>query len=247
MPDEPVLVNGDAFGELLAHELRTGEEYEIIERDDGFISAAPARRYLNGPADWPALDVTAVQRCTGRVLDVGAGAGRAAVVLRERGHDVVALDVSPVSARVCRERGVPDTFTGTVHDLAAAQPPGFDTLLLLGNNLGLLGTAESAPGFLAALAALASPGARVVANGTDPYGTQDPAHLRYHERNRAAGRMAGQLTLRVRFRDLITGWFDYLFLSQSELEQIIAPSPWRIDDIVPGGDGGGYLAVLALR
>lgn len=248
MPDEPV--NGDAFGELLVHELRTGEEYEVIERDDGFISAAPARRYLNPPDAWPALDVAAVERCTGRVLDVGAGAGRAALVLQDQGLGVLALDVSPAAAQACRERGVRDTFTGTVHDLAATQPAGFDTFLLLGNNLGLLGTAQTAPAFLAALAALANPGAQVVANGTDPYGTDDPAHLRYHQRNRAAGRMAGQLTLRVRFRDLITDWFDYLFLSLPELEQILAPSPWRADEIVSGGDrgtGAGYLAVLTLR
>ena len=122
------------------------------------------------------------------MLDIGAGAGRACLALQERGHDVLALDTSPAAVRVCRKRGVRDTFTGTVHDLADGRPGPFDTFLLLGNNLGLLGTPQTAPGFLAALTALSSPDARVVGIGTDPYTTQDPIHLRHHERNRSAGR-----------------------------------------------------------
>jgi SAM-dependent methyltransferase len=241
MPDEPV--TGDAFGALLARQLESGAEIEIVERDDGYISAISAARYFDEPGEWPTLDVVAVERCRGRVLDIGAGAGRASLALQERGYDVLALDTSPAAVRVCRERGVRDTFTGTIQDLADGRPGPFDTFLLLGNNLGLLGTPQTTPGFLAALTALSSPDASIVGIGTNPYTTQDPVHLRHHERNRLAGRPTGQLWLRVRYRIQATPWFDYLFLSPEELERLVTGTGWRATDIHAGDVQ--YLAVLS--
>ncbi|MGH3156612.1 MAG: methyltransferase domain-containing protein [Streptosporangiaceae bacterium] len=234
---------GDAFGALMAEQLETGRAIEVVERDDGFIGAMPAARYFVAPQDWIPLDVAALDKCTGRVLDIGAGAGRAALALQDRGHDVLALDISPESIRVCQRRGVRDTFTGTVQELAHSGPEPFDTFVLLGNNLGLLEGPLAAAGFLAALAALAGPGATLVGINTDPYGTQDPVHLGYHERNRAAGRAAGQLRLRVRHRQLATPWFDYLLSAPEELERLVAGTSWRFADV--RSDGGSYLATLA--
>ena len=68
---------------------------------------------------------------------------------------------------------------------------------MLGNNLGLLGGAEQAQRFLDALASKAAPGAVAIGETLNPYGTKDPDHLRYHDDNRALGRLPGQLRLRV--------------------------------------------------
>jgi SAM-dependent methyltransferase len=243
MPDEPV--TGDAFGALMADQLGGGQAVEIVERDDGFIGATPAGRYYLRPEDWHALDVAALDGCAGRVLDVGAGAGRAALAAQDRGLDVLALDTSAGAIGVCQRRGVRDTFTGTVHALAASRPEPFGTFLLLGNNLGLLEGPQAAPGFLAALAALAGPGATVLGTGADPYTTQDPVHLGYHDRNRAAGRAAGQLRIRVRHRELAPAWLDYLLSSPAELEEIVAGTGWRLADV--RSEDGSYLARLVRR
>jgi hypothetical protein len=121
----------------------------------------------------------------------------------------------------------------------------YERFALLGNNLGLLGSRQSAPGFLAALAAMARPGARLIAQGTDPYMTTDELHRGYHNRNRAAGRLPGQLRLRVRYRDLATEWFDYLLCTADELVEVVAPSDWRVVD-VDDADAPFYVATLAL-
>src|SRR5262245_66440757 len=83
---------------------------EIVEREDGFINAS-----VTGPAmyfapfrRWPAHHRAAMRLVRGRVLDVGAGAGRVSLHLQERGHDVVAIDHSPGALEVCRRRGVVD-------------------------------------------------------------------------------------------------------------------------------------------
>jgi SAM-dependent methyltransferase len=237
---------GDAFGALLLacweRGAAPGAVVEVVERDDGFVTAADAARYFAAPDAWGRLDRWACDRARGRVLDVGAGAGRHALLLQERGHAVVALDVSPLAGEVCRRRGVRRVVTGTVHDPAAADAGPFDTFLLMGNNLGLLGDVEQAPRLLAALAALAAPGARIVGFGTDPYATANPLHHAYHRRNRARGRLGGQLRLRIRHADLATPWFDYLFATVDELRALLAGAAWRVEEVEAAEQH--YVAVL---
>jgi len=249
--DEPVV--GDAFGELLRAALaeQTGRgprptiiaKYptpvtELVERDDGFLSALPAARYLAPPADWVDLDHRALALVRGRVLDVGTGAGRAALALQERGVPVTGLDVSAGAVEVCRARGVRDAVLSTVADHTGR----YDTFLLLGNNLGLLGSRRAAPRFLADLAALAAPGARIVAQGTDPYDTADPLHHAYHERNRSRGRWAGEMVMRIRHRNLATDWFEYLLCTPDELAVVLVGTGWRVEAVEPYPPR--YLAVL---
>ncbi|MFI5850127.1 class I SAM-dependent methyltransferase [Micromonospora chalcea] len=258
MTGEPQI--GDVFGEMIrdAYAVATGigprpmaggrlprPVIEIIERDDGLINGAPAGHYLDPPQLWQPHDHRAVDRVRGHVLDVGVGAGRIALELQERGVPVTGLDTSLGALRVSRHRGVRDLVHGTV-DEHAADGPRYDTFLLLGNNLGLFEGRERAPAMLAALAALARPGARVIAHGTDPYGTTDPAHTGYHERNRQRGRLGGQLRLRLRYRLLGTGWFDYLVCSPEEFAELVHGSPWQLAD-VDDTDHPYYLATLELR
>jgi SAM-dependent methyltransferase len=220
---------------------------ELIERDDAFLDGGDAARYFAPPEAWDALDRRACDLATGRVLDVGAGAGRATLHLQATGRAAVALDVSPLALEVCRRRGVRQTAPGTAGELAAAggHPGGpFDAFLLLGNNLGLLGGATEAPRFLAHLATLAAPGAVLLGRGTDPYNTTSALHLDYHARNRAAGRLSGQIRMRVRHRRLATPWFDYLLATPEELRPLLAGTPWRLERVEPAAAGPDYLAVL---
>lgn len=256
--DEPPV--GDVFGEMIrdAYAVRTGigprplaggclprPVIEIIERDDGLINGAPADPYLDEPAEWPPHDHRALRLCRGQVLDIGTGAGRTALEIQRRGQAVTGLDVSPGAIEIARKRGLRDTVVATVDEFAAGARTRYDTFLLLGNNLGLLENRERAPVFLAALARLANPGARIIAQSTDPYNTKDPVHVSYHQRNRDRGRLGGQLRLRLRYRLLATDWFDYLNCTTDELESLVAGSDWRIkevDDI----DRPYYVAVLEL-
>src|SRR5438067_11720752 len=109
---------GDAFGAaLMACWQRGGAvdiAYEFIEREDGFIDAMDAARYFGGPEQWGPLDRWVYEQARGRILDVGSGAGRHSLALQERGADVVALDISPLAAEVCRRRGIKQVVTGTV-------------------------------------------------------------------------------------------------------------------------------------
>jgi SAM-dependent methyltransferase len=219
---------------------------ELVERDDGYLNGGPADHYFAEPAQWSAGDRRMLELLDGSTLDIGAGAGRFALALQDRDVPVTALDTSPAAVRVCAARGVRTTVCAAVTRHARDAPGAYQRFLMAGNNLGLLGSAEQAPGFLAALAAMAAPGAVVVAQGTDPYDTDDPSHLAYHERNRSSGRMGGQLRIRCRHRNVATDWFEYLFCTPDELADLLRDTDWRLSE-VDEGEPPGYVAVLRLR
>lgn len=233
---------GDAFGALLtaAHEEST--HLGVIERDDGLISVHDARPYFAAPDEWSRLDRVGCADARGRVLVVGCGAGRHTLRIQERGLAVTALDRSPGACAVSRSRGVRDVRLGSVDDVAGFGAR-FDTVLALGNDLALLGSPELAVSRLAVLA-------RVTVRGGRLFGTNSgvntqaaaPVHATYHARNVAQGKPAGQVRIRARFQRLADPWLDYWFFESSELDPILARSPWKRVRLET--DGPGYLLEL---
>lgn len=221
---------GDAYGEMLLAALDDpGEILEIVEREDGTIMASKfgPRSYLAPYRDWPSHQRRALRFARGRVLDVGAGAGRVALHLQEKGHDVVAIDVSPGAVEVCKRRGIRHARVLRVEDVDESLGV-FDTVIMYGNNLALLASKSKGPRILRRLARITSDRARIIGECLDPYTTDNPKHLAYHERNRRRGRMGGQIRIRVRYEDVATPWFDYMFLSEQELEDTLDGTGWSL-------------------
>jgi SAM-dependent methyltransferase len=235
---------GDAYGEMLLAALDSDDEIlEIVEREDGTIMASkfgPAS-YLAPYGKWPSHQRRALRFARGRVLDVGAGAGRVALHLQQKGHDVVAIDSSPGAIEVCRKRGIRDARVTRIEDVDDSLGM-FDTVVMYGNNLGLLSSRTKAPRILGRLANITSERARIIGECLDPYGTDNPAHLAYHARNRKRGRMGGQIRIRVRYQDVATPWFDYLFLSEPELLETLDGTGWRLLRLLEGERT--YVAVI---
>jgi SAM-dependent methyltransferase len=179
---------------------------------------------------------------TGDVLDVGVGGGRVALALQERGLTVTGLDVSPGAVEVARSRGVANVYCGTVDDHAAAGHT-YDTFTFFGSNLGLLESRERALVLLAALTAMARPGARVVGQCTNPHVDVDAALKEYQQRNVAKGRLPGQMRMRVRYRDMATPWTDFLLCSPAELTELLTGTGWAMTDL-DEGDSPVYSVVL---
>lgn len=238
---------GDAFGEALLacwqSGVAPGASFEIIERDDGFLGVTDATFYFQTHDQWNEAERWACDRVRGRILDVGCGAGRHAAVLTAAGYDVVGLDPSHGAIEVCRARGV-NAVLGEIADVGPELGQ-FDTFLLAGNNLGLLGGLAQGPGVLRRLASVAAPGAQVLGIGMDPLATSDPVHQAYHRRNLELGRLPGQIRMRVRHRLLATLWFDYLFPAASDLADIVEKAQWTVERLEPGR--GHFLATLRLN
>lgn len=233
----------DAFGHALMDHLEHGRGAEIIERSDGYIDlSAAASDYFRRSEEWSAHTRQAVAGVRGRALDVGCGAGRIALHLQEQGHEVVAIDISPLAIEVCRLRGVRDARLLPIHRVS----PGlgrFDTVLMMGNNFGLFANGPRARRLLRRFHRTTARGGRIIAETLDPYRTEDAFHLAYHEQNRRRGRMPGQIRMRVRYKGYRTPWFDYLFVSEEELHGLVLGTGWHAAEILRS-EGAVYTAVL---
>jgi SAM-dependent methyltransferase len=237
-----VKLSQDGYGQMLLAALDGRDTTEIVERDDGFIdSAGGAAMYLAPFRRWPSVHRRAMRFVRGRTLDVGCGGGRVCLHLQERGHDVVGIDISPGAVEVCRRRGVRDVRLCPIEDVDDSLGV-FDTIVMLGNNFGLFGGAAKGKRLLRRFHRLTSDRGRIVAETRDVYRTDDPSHLAYHERNRSRGRMGGQIRIRVRYREHATPWFDYLMVSQAELEDLLDGTGWRLGRVLESEDT--YVAVI---
>ncbi|MCG6986996.1 MAG: methyltransferase domain-containing protein, partial [Gemmatimonadetes bacterium] len=136
----PLSDQQDAFGHVLLDYLEGDHgAVEIVERDDGFIAlSAGAGEYFSDPPAWGDLDQAALAAARGRVLDAGSGAGRFSLELQRRGHEVVAIDTSPLAIEVCRCRGVRDARVLSVTSINRRLGR-FDSIVMMGHNFGLFG------------------------------------------------------------------------------------------------------------
>ena len=237
----------DAFGQQLYDHHRgllEDDFREVGERDDGNLRVYDHPRWYFAPFDeWAPHLQKAMAYIGGRTLDVGCGAGRVAIPLQQNGVDVVAIDHSPLAVRTCQERGVDDVRLLSVTQVSVNKLGMFDSIVMVGNNFGLFGSPKRARWLLRRFHTMTTKHGRIIAETTDPYATDDPVHLAYQERNRARGRMSGQFRHRERYRNLKGPWFDWLFVSRDEIQEIVAGTGWVIRKFVePEGDQ--YVAVI---
>lgn len=248
MSTQAVHRESDAFGHALLDWALGGTDVEVIERDDGYTEDGAGREvYLANFSRWPSYERRAMRYVQGRVVDVGCGAGRVPLFLQERGFDVVGLDASPLAIRAARRRGVNKVWRMTVDELSG-RIASFDTIVLFGNNFGIFGTPDRSRNVLGEWAGSVRPGTRILAESTNPYCGGAPAFDRgYYRRNRLRGLMPGQSRMRVRYRQHVGPWFDWLFVSRSEMRSLLRGTGWRQSQIVGGPASEPYVAILERR
>jgi hypothetical protein len=119
----------------------------------------------------------------------------------------------------------------------------FDTILMLGNNFGLFGSNNKAKTLLKEFHNITYEKARIITESNDPYKTNNPFHLEYHELNRKKKRMSGQLKIRARYKKYMTPWFDYLMASKTEMKKIVEGTGWNISHYIDS-DSSSYIAII---
>ena len=111
----------------------------VLEDDE-----IPVKTLFRSLQEMPAIERVALEQARGHILDVGAGAGCHSLALQGQGKPVTAIDISPVAVATMRERGVVDVLE---QDFFTYDGPRFDTILMLMNGIGIVGTVSRLPAF----------------------------------------------------------------------------------------------------
>jgi len=225
----------DPFGKALMAYLDGGTAVHEIERDDGWIESSETSWYYKPYEDWPKGEKEVAGHAQGKVLEVGCGGGRISKHLESQGHEVIGIDISPLALEAARRYGASDCRLMDVRHLDFPDDY-FDTASLLGNGLGLGGDVDASRQVLTNLSRVVRPGGMLLASSINATNTENTAHLAYHAMNRARGKPAGLVRLRVNFEDEKGEWFDLLFLELHEIELIVEGTGWELVKLVMPDD-----------
>ncbi len=232
----------DAFGHIIYDNHKGLDTDHVIERDDGYIDPMIGDHgYLSEYKNWPSHEKKAMKLVRGKVIDIGCGAGRHSIYLQSKGLDVLGIDNSQLALKACKERGLKRTKHMPITRLSRRMGK-FDTILMLGNNFGLMENPKRARWLLRRFHNMTTSDGRIIAETMDPYGTEKPEHVWYHKRNLKLGRLGGQVRIRARYKKYKTPYFDYLFVSKKELETLIKGTGWKVSQYLDGGHQ--YIMIL---
>ena len=187
--------------------------------------------------DMPALEQEALRAATGAILDVGAGAGCHSLALQAMGKRVTAIDISPLAVATMREREVLDVREQDFFTLDGQ----YDTILMLMNGIGIVGTLSRLPAFFMQLDALLAPGGQVLCDSSDIcYIFEDEDCI--IDLTGIDG-YYGELTYQMQYRNVKGEPFPWLFIDPETLAEQAAAHGYRCD-IIARGAHYDYLARL---
>jgi SAM-dependent methyltransferase len=229
------------FGSALAAYAAGDASAEVtVRRDDGHEARLPASHFFRGEEAFTGLELIALARCAGYVLDIGTAAGSQALALQRRGLRVTAIDICPRAVAIANARGVADARCADVMGFAGGP---FDTLLMLGHGIGMVETMAGLGAFLGSAGSLLAPGGQLLLDSMDAAATTDPVHLAYHEANRRAGRYIGEIRMQFQFGGMTGPLCGWLQVDAATLAAEAARLGWACE-VVWRGARGDYLAAL---
>lgn len=217
----------DAFGHAILDYFH-GENLEEAGRFG-------CRTWFSKYHDWFEREKTAITHAKGRVLDIGCAAGRHALFLQERGHKVLAIDNSPLAVRICRKRRVKNAKIVPVTQISY-QLGLFDTILMLGNNFGLVGNLKRGQWLLRRFKRMTpSEGIIIAGNGFDINASD--TFRKQVERNIQQGKMAGEFSLRLQYKHYTSPLIHWLYTSKEDMCTILNGTGWYVDNFIEDGTG----------
>lgn len=185
--------------------------------------------------EMPEIEQKALNIAKGKTLDVGAGSGCHSLVLQDRGIDITAIDISPYSVETMKERGVKKVFEQDFFTLKGQ----YDTILMLMNGIGIMGTLERMSVFFKQLDRILAPGGQVLCDSSDicyVYETDDgiielPDDMKYY----------GELSFQMQYKDTIGEPFDWLYIDADTLMMKAEENGYAVE-VLAEGNHYDYLA-----
>ena len=231
---------GDAMGAAIMDYHRNGKADVLRVFSSQFEEdEIPVEDLFREYDDMPELERLALELAEGDILDVGAGSGCHSLALQKMGKHPVAIDISPLSVEVMKERGV-DARQINLYDESFAER--FDTVLMLMNGTGIIGTLDNMPVFFERMRQLLKPDGSVLIDSSD---------LRYLFEEEDGSLMIdladgyyGLLDYQMQYKDVLGDPFDWLYVDFETLA-FYAEENGFTAELLAEGEHYDYLARLA--
>ena len=190
--------------------------------------------------EMPGIEQEALKVANGHILDVGAGAGCHTLALQAMEKRVTAIDISPLAVETMRQRGVKDVHEQDFFSLDGQ----FDTILMLMNGIGIVGTISRLPAFFMQVDHLLAPGGQLLCDSSDLcYLYEDEDGI--IDLTGVEG-YYGELTYRMQYKAVKGEPFPWLFIDPETLREQAAAHGFYCDILVRG-EHYDYLARLTRR
>lgn len=228
----------DPMGAAIRDYFRQGKSAQLKVLSSLFDDdEMPVAHLFRSYHEMPPLEQRALDEARGKVLDVGAGAGCHALALQERGFDVTAVDISPLSCETMKERGVANVECVNIFNQRFQER--FDTLLLLMNGTGIAGKLSRLPQLLSRLKQLMNPGAQILIDSSD-------LRYIYEDENGVLdvgldGAYYGEVDYQMTYRNIIGKSFDWLYADPVVLAECCRQCGLKCE-ILAQGNHYDYLA-----
>ncbi len=218
----------DPFGQALWDFIHGESGVYNIVRDDGYVDREnPAIYFFHF---YKEEEEALKKYAHGKVLDIGCGPGRHATRLYEHGFFVVGFDIINYAVKIAKLHGLDYCVQGDAGFLPFKENT-FDTVLLLGNGLGLLGTIDKTIGLLSRINRISKKDGVLIASSTDPENTDNPLHKKYHEENRKKNLPPGQLKIYIEYKGKRGKWFNLLLMDSKLAKELGEKSGWVAIDL----------------
>ncbi len=223
--------NNDPMGKAIAeyHKYKKADRLRVFspmfEEDE-----IPLPTLFRTYEEMPEIERQALCMAKGRTLDVGAAAGCHSLVLQQWGTDVTAIDISPLSVQTMKQRGVKNVREQDFFTLEGEQ---FDTILMLMNGIGIVGTLQRMPVFFCLLDKILAPGGQVLCDSSDiSYVFEDyMPDMEYY----------GEQHFRMQYNNTIGEPFPWLYIDADKLCHLAKENGYNAE-VVAEGSHYDYLA-----
>lgn len=201
----------------------------------------PLRTLFRTYETMPGIEKKALDMAKGRTLDVGAASGCHSLELQNRGIDMTAIDISPLSVETMKQRGVKNVLE---QDFFAMEGQQYDTILMLMNGIGIVGTLDRMPEFFRQLDKILASGGQVLCDSSDiSYVFEDEdGIIEYPDTDGYYGEQSFQM----QYKDTIGEPFPWLYIDADTLKQV-AENNGYMAEVVAEGEHYDYLARITKK
>jgi 2-polyprenyl-3-methyl-5-hydroxy-6-metoxy-1,4-benzoquinol methylase len=221
----------DAFGKALYGYWKGDHKTKGSHaRDDGLESECNIGDYFIQYSAFLNVEKKALEFSNGKILDIGCGAGRHELYLQSKGFDVLGIDSSKLAIEVCKGRGCKKCKVMDIFESDFKQES-FDTILLMGTNIGMAGTVKNAIKLLRICMKITDKEGLLILTTKDVTARREKEQIEYNEKNIKAGKHVGERSLRFEYKGTKGNWFRWIHIDPKTLQEIASEAGWKIEKI----------------